>query len=124
MLLHFGIGTYFPAFGSLTLVALVVIVTAGDPWYAIIAAIGYSVIPAYISGATTTSVLNLLFGLGAVTAALAAELGTTPEPVRRFLDRIGGRKAASAALGPVTPKPVTTGPATGAAEQPLVPGQR
>jgi len=97
MLFHFGIGTYFPSFGSLTLVALVVIVTAGDPWYAIIAAIGYSVIPAYVSGATTTSVLNLLFGLGAVTAALATERGTTPEPVRRLLDRLGGRKAMPAA---------------------------
>lgn len=94
MLFQFGIGTYFPSFSSLTLVALVVIVTVGDPWYAVIAAIGYSVIPAYITSATTTSVLNLLFGLGAATAALAAGKGTTPEPVRRLLDRLGGRKPA------------------------------
>jgi ABC-type branched-subunit amino acid transport system ATPase component/branched-subunit amino acid ABC-type transport system permease component len=92
MLFHFGIGTYFPSFSSLTLVALVVIVTVGDPWYAVIAAIGYSVIPAYITSPTTTSVLNLLFGLGAATAALASGKGTTPEPVRRLLDRLGGRK--------------------------------
>jgi ABC-type branched-subunit amino acid transport system ATPase component/branched-subunit amino acid ABC-type transport system permease component len=90
-LFSFGIGTYFPSFNSLILVALVVIVTVGDPWYAVIAAVGYSVIPAYISGATTTSVLNLLFGLGAATAALAVHQGTTPQPVRRFLDRLGGR---------------------------------
>jgi ABC-type branched-subunit amino acid transport system ATPase component/branched-subunit amino acid ABC-type transport system permease component len=94
MLFHFGIGTYFPSFSSLTLVALVVIVTVGDPWYAVIAAIGYSVIPAYITSPTTTSVLNLLFGLGAATAALASGKGTTPEPVRRLLDRLGGRKPA------------------------------
>jgi len=91
-LFHIGIGTYFPSFNSLTLVALVVIVTVGDPWYAVIAAVGYSVIPAYITSATTTSVLNLLFGLGAATAALASGKGTTPEPVRRVLDRLGGRK--------------------------------
>jgi ABC-type branched-subunit amino acid transport system ATPase component/branched-subunit amino acid ABC-type transport system permease component len=93
-LFHIGIGTYFPSFSSLTLVALVVIVTVGDPWYAVIAAIGYSVIPAYITSSTTTSVLNLLFGLGAATAALASGKGTTPEPVRRLLDRLGGRKPA------------------------------
>jgi ABC-type branched-subunit amino acid transport system ATPase component/branched-subunit amino acid ABC-type transport system permease component len=96
-LFSFGIGTYFPSFNSLILVALVVIVTVGDPWYAVIAAIGYSVIPAYISGATTTSVLNLLFGLGAATAALAAQQGTTPQQVRRFLDRLGGRTSPPAA---------------------------
>ena len=96
-LFNFGIGTYFPSFNSLILVALVVIVTVGDPWYAVIAAIGYSVIPAYISGATTTSVLNLLFGLGAATAALTAQRGTTPQPIRRFLDRLGGRAAPAAA---------------------------
>ncbi len=94
MLFHVGIGTYFPAFNSLTLVALVVIVTVGDPWYAVIAAVGYSVIPAYLTSATTTSVLNLIFGLGAVTAALTFDHGTTPESVRRLLDRLGGRKSA------------------------------
>ena len=100
MLFHVGIGTYFPAFSSLTLVALVVIVTVGDPWYAVIAAVGYSVIPAYLTSPTTTSVLNLIFGLGAATAALAAGKGTTPEPIRRLLDRLGARKPA--------PDPVTT----------------
>ena len=94
MLFHVGIGTYFPAFSSLTLVALVVIVTVGDPWYAVIAAVGYSVIPAYLTSPTTTSVLNLIFGLGAATAALAAGKGTTPEPVRRLLDRLGARHPA------------------------------
>ncbi len=105
MLFHVGIGTYFPAFNSLTLVALVVIVTVGDPWYAVIAAVGYSVIPAYLTSPTTTSVLNLIFGLSAATAALATGKGTTPEPVRRLLDRLGARKPAP---GPV---PATDGPA-------------
>ncbi|HKI42684.1 MAG TPA: branched-chain amino acid ABC transporter permease/ATP-binding protein [Mycobacterium sp.] len=116
MLFQVGIGTYFPAFNSLTLVALVVIVTVGDPWYAVIAAIGYSVIPAYLTSATTTSVLNLIFGLGAVTAALTSGHGTTPEPVRRLLDRLGGRKPAPDTApttdGPTTDGPATDGPAT------------
>jgi ABC-type branched-subunit amino acid transport system ATPase component len=109
-LFSFGIGTYFPSFNSLILVALVVIVTAGDPWYAVIAAIGYSVIPAYISGNTTTSILNLLFGLGAATAALAVNQGTTPQRLRRFLDRLGGR-AAPAAAPPEATRPQAAGPA-------------
>src|SRR5215469_7734860 len=113
-LLNFGIGTYFPSFNSLILVALVVIVTVGDPWYAVIAAIGYSVIPAYITGNTTTSILNLLFGLGAATAALSSGKGTTPEPVRRVLDRLGGRKPAPGT--PLTdPRTRVAAPAGGAA---------
>jgi ABC-type branched-subunit amino acid transport system ATPase component/ABC-type branched-subunit amino acid transport system permease subunit len=118
-LFHIGIGTYFPSFSSLTLVALVVIVTVGDPWYAVIAAVGYSVIPAYITSATTTSVLNLLFGLGAATAALASGKGTTPEPVRRVLDRLGGRRPAP---GMPLPDPGTRvdAPAGGAAPAAVV----
>jgi ABC-type branched-subunit amino acid transport system ATPase component/branched-subunit amino acid ABC-type transport system permease component len=114
-LFHIGIGTYFPSFNSLTLVALVVIVTVGDPWYAVIAAIGYSVIPAYITSSTTTSVLNLLFGLGAATAALASGKGTTPEPVRRLLDRLGGRKPAPV-TAPATDRSRVAVPAAAGAE--------
>ena len=92
MLFHFSVGTYFPAFNSLTLVALVVIVTVGSPWYALIAAIGFSVIPAYITGENTTNVLTLLFGLAAATAAWGTRQGGMPAPVRRFFDRLGGRR--------------------------------
>jgi ABC-type branched-subunit amino acid transport system ATPase component/branched-subunit amino acid ABC-type transport system permease component len=91
-LYHFGVGSYFDPFSSLTMVALVVIVVIGDPWYAVIAAIGFWVIPSYVHGETTSSVLTLLFGLGAVTAAYGTRGGTTPEFLRNFLDRIGGRR--------------------------------
>ena len=95
MLYHYAVGTYFPSFSSLTLVALVVIVTVGDPWYAVIGAIGYTVIPGYITGTTTSSVLNLLFGVGAATAAYGTKAGTTPVALRRLLDRAGGRRPAA-----------------------------
>ena len=97
MLFHFGVGTYYPSFNSLTLVALVVIVTIGDPWYAVVAAVGYTVLPAYITGENTSSVLNLLFGLGAVTAAYAVRATGAPHQVREVLDRLGGRRRAAAA---------------------------
>jgi ABC-type branched-subunit amino acid transport system ATPase component/branched-subunit amino acid ABC-type transport system permease component len=96
MLYHYGVGTYFPAFNSLILVALVVIITIGDPWYAVIGAIGYTVIPGYITGPTTTDVLTLIFGLSAVTAAYGTRGGTTPMALRAVLDRLGGRRAAPA----------------------------
>ena len=66
MLFHYSIGSDFVSFNSLTLVALVVIVTIGDPWYAVIGAIGYTVIPGYVSGQTTSTLLLLAVrpGLG------------------------------------------------------------
>jgi ABC-type branched-subunit amino acid transport system ATPase component/ABC-type branched-subunit amino acid transport system permease subunit len=100
MLFHFGIGTDFNSFNSLTLVALVVIITIGDPWYAVIGAIGYTVVPGYVSGETTSNLLLLLFGLAAATAAYGTRGGTTPAAVRAFLDRLGGRRA-GAPPGPV-----------------------
>jgi ABC-type branched-subunit amino acid transport system ATPase component/branched-subunit amino acid ABC-type transport system permease component len=93
MLYSYAVGTYFESFNSLTLVVLVVIITIGDPWYAVLAAIGYTVIPGYIHfGGTTSTVLQLLFGVGAACAAYSTRGGTTPAAVQAFLDRVGGRK--------------------------------
>ncbi|MFC5749908.1 ABC transporter permease subunit [Actinomadura rugatobispora] len=106
MLYQFGIGTYFEWFNSILIVAVVLLVTVGSPWYAVIAAIAYSVIPGYLhGGATTNSVLQLLFGLGAVTAVYATRAAGTPEPVRNFLDRLGGRRPAPATTGEARPAP-------------------
>jgi ABC-type branched-subunit amino acid transport system ATPase component/branched-subunit amino acid ABC-type transport system permease component len=98
MLFHFGIGSSFASFTSLTLVALVVIVTIGDPWYAVIAAIGYAVIPGYITSANTATYLQLLFGIGAATAAWGTRGGVTPLRLQQLLDRIGGRRARTPAV--------------------------
>ncbi|WP_018502758.1 branched-chain amino acid ABC transporter permease/ATP-binding protein [Parafrankia discariae] len=108
MLFHFGVGTYYPSFSSLTLVALVVIVTIGDPWYALVAAVGYSVLPAYITGQNTSTVLNLLFGLGAATAAWGTRGGVTPARLQTLLNRLGGRSAPETPDAPGAPDiPVT-----------------
>ena len=45
----YGLGTNYDSFSSLTMVAILMIVIMGDPWYAIVAAILYSVIPGYIT---------------------------------------------------------------------------
>jgi ABC-type branched-subunit amino acid transport system ATPase component/branched-subunit amino acid ABC-type transport system permease component len=96
MLYHYAVGTYFPAFSSLTLVALVIIITVGDPWYAVIGAIGYAVVPGYITGTDTTNWLNLLFGIGAVVAVYTTRSAVAPMAVRTLLDRMGGRQASEA----------------------------
>jgi ABC-type branched-subunit amino acid transport system ATPase component/branched-subunit amino acid ABC-type transport system permease component len=105
MLYQFAVGGYFESFNSITLVVLVIIVTVGEPWYAVIAAIGYAIVPGYLTSGTTSTVLLLLFGLGAVAASYGTKSGTMPEPLRAFFDRLGGRAPA-----PVVADTATTAP--------------
>ena len=92
-LYQFAVGGYFESFNSITLVVLVVIITVGEPWYALIAAVGYAIIPGYLPGGNAGNILLLLFGLGAIAAAHGARGGTTPQALRSLLDRLGGRTA-------------------------------
>jgi ABC-type branched-subunit amino acid transport system ATPase component len=74
------------------MVAILVIVLVGDPWYAIIAAVLYAVIPGYITVANINTYLTIVFGVSAATFALQAKYSLpVPMFVRNFLDRIGGR---------------------------------
>lgn len=109
-LYHYGVGDYFPTFNSLEVVALVIIVAVGEPWWALIAAIGYAVIPSYITGETTNSVLSLLFGLSAATAAYWLKYAGPPSSVRSLLDRLGGRPVGTTSdPTPVGPTPTLSG---------------
>ncbi|MCX4092514.1 branched-chain amino acid ABC transporter permease/ATP-binding protein [Nocardia sp. alder85J] len=113
MLYQFGVGTYFDWFNSIVIVAVVVIMTIGSPWYGVLAAVLYAVVPDYIQGATTNSVLQLLFGIGAVTAVYGTRTAATPATMRRFLDRLGGRSAAEPAVAHSVPaEPPATAPVT------------
>ena len=58
---------------SLTLFALIIITAGGEPWYALIAGLGLTLIPAYLSGPKTAQWLQLLFGAGAVAYGLVPE---------------------------------------------------
>jgi ABC-type branched-subunit amino acid transport system ATPase component/branched-subunit amino acid ABC-type transport system permease component len=107
MLNNYSVGADFASFTSLTLVVLVVIVTVGDPWYAVIAALGYAVIPGYITNGNTNTYLQLLFGLAAVTVAYGVRRGTTPAALRNLLDRVGGRRAREEVSLPATSSSVT-----------------
>ena len=102
-------GSYFPAFGSLQLAVLVIIIVVGDPWYAVLGAVGYTVIPGYIQGNTVNSLLTMLFGVGAVLAVFTTRVGGTPMAIQTFLDRLGGRHARVEAM-PELPVDTSEGP--------------
>ncbi len=88
-LFNFAVGADFSSFGSLTLVALIVIIPVGAPWFAVLAAAGLSIIPAYINASNITDILNLLFGLGAATAPMSLSRHPgMPKPLRRGLEAI------------------------------------
>ncbi len=96
-------GTSFPAFNSLVVVALVLLVVGGVPWYAVTAAAALELIPAYVDVPNINIYLQMLFGFAVIGVGLQARHpASVPMAVRRFLDRLGGRRPA-----PVEPASVT-----------------
>jgi ABC-type branched-subunit amino acid transport system ATPase component/ABC-type branched-subunit amino acid transport system permease subunit len=85
-------GQSFDPFVSLTILAVIMIITGWEPWNALIAAAGLALIPAYVSSATTSTYLQCLFGVGAVLAALGLQ-GGMPVAWRQALDRRLGKRA-------------------------------
>jgi len=98
-LFQFAVGTQFASFTSLTLFALVVIITAGDPWYALIGAAGLAIVPAYWTAGSATTYLQLLFGVGALLYVLNRP-PAVPAAVRRAIERLGGRAPAQVRESP------------------------
>jgi ABC-type branched-subunit amino acid transport system ATPase component/branched-subunit amino acid ABC-type transport system permease component len=91
-LFSYGLGTNYSSFSSLTMVAILIITVVGDPWYAILAAAAYGIIPGYITVANISTYLEVIFGLSAATFALQANrVLPVPQFIRNFLDRVGGR---------------------------------
>jgi ABC-type branched-subunit amino acid transport system ATPase component len=92
-LFSYGIGTNYASFSSLTMVAILIIVVMGDPWYAIVAALAYGVVPGYITVANITTYLQIVFGFSAATFALQVNRApSVPRALRNLIDRLGGRK--------------------------------
>jgi len=101
-LFQFAVGTQYASFSSLTYFALVVIVVAGDPWYALIGAAGLALVPGYWTSANASTYLQLLFGIGAVTYVFNRP-PSVPTGLRQAIERLAGgtrartREAAAAA---------------------------
>jgi ABC-type branched-subunit amino acid transport system ATPase component len=88
-LFSFAVGSEYASFNSLTLVALLVIIPLGTPWFAVVAAAGLEIVPAYISLGKINDYLQLLFGISAVLAPLTLAYNKgAPQSVRRLASRI------------------------------------
>ena len=60
----------YTSFSSLTLVALIIISVGGVPWYAIVAAVGLTVFPGYVTSPNVNTYLEIVFGFFAATYAV------------------------------------------------------
>ena len=90
---HYAVGANYDPFQSLVYVALVVIAIGGEPWYALIAALGVSIIPGYFTSNNVTTYLQIFFGvMAAVYVIFESRAATVPLRVRQLLDRLGGRQ--------------------------------
>ena len=108
-------GSVFDPLSSLTMITLILIVVGGAPWYAIMAAASFIVIPAYIPGGNVTYYLQMLFGASAVLVAING-MPPTPLWLRQVADRLGGVK--QPARSGAVPGPVAAGhERTASAEQ-------
>ena len=78
----------FPPLLSLTDLALVLIVFGGTPWYALMAGLALTLIPAYESSSSSANWLQLAFGLAAVVYTLtpSSRMPTVPVRIRVALD--------------------------------------
>ncbi len=92
-LFHYSVGGNYTSFSSLTLVALIIISVGGAPWYGIIAAIGFTVFPGYVTVNNVNTYLEIVFGFFAATyAVFESRQAGVPLWLRNFLDKIGGRR--------------------------------
>jgi ABC-type branched-subunit amino acid transport system ATPase component/ABC-type branched-subunit amino acid transport system permease subunit len=95
-LFNFAVSTQFDSFTSLTLFVTVLIIIAGSPWYAILAAAGITLIPSYLQTGNVSSYLQLVFGLGAVTFVFVARKPPeVPASWRRFMESRAHRGGSS-----------------------------
>jgi ABC-type branched-subunit amino acid transport system ATPase component/branched-subunit amino acid ABC-type transport system permease component len=88
----YSIGSNYSSFESLTMVAIITLTVAGDPWYAIMAGLASQLPPGYIQVSNINTYLQIIFGFSAASFALSVnKVPGVPMAVRRFFDRIGGR---------------------------------
>jgi ABC-type branched-subunit amino acid transport system ATPase component/branched-subunit amino acid ABC-type transport system permease component len=93
MLFHYGVGGNYASFSSLTLLSVVVIVTVGDPWYAVLGALGLAVLPGYWTASNVDTYIEIAAGFFAVVFALQGDhVPRMPQRLRELLDRLGRRK--------------------------------
>jgi ABC-type branched-subunit amino acid transport system ATPase component/branched-subunit amino acid ABC-type transport system permease component len=111
--LSLAAGASYMPFLSVQLFAVAMISPGAAPWYALLAAAGQSLVPAYFSqGATITNLFTLLFGFAAIGYAIDPwSARQAPAPLRRLLDRLNsGEKPAAHGPAPAQPLVVPAQP--------------
>lgn len=89
-LFSYASGSNFDPFTSLTMVAIIVIVLGADPWYAIMASLGFAVFPGYVTVGNVGSYLQIAFGFSAMIYAMrGGKAPTVPVPLQRLIERLG-----------------------------------
>jgi ABC-type branched-subunit amino acid transport system ATPase component/branched-subunit amino acid ABC-type transport system permease component len=89
-------GDVFNPTSSLELLAVVLIMTGGAPWYALLAAAGLVIIPIYVTSQDVNYYLQIFFGVNIVALVIQGRPGVNTK-LAAFLDRIGGRARARTA---------------------------
>jgi ABC-type branched-subunit amino acid transport system ATPase component/branched-subunit amino acid ABC-type transport system permease component len=110
-------GDSYQPITSLVFFTLITISVGRTPWYAILAAAGYALIPSYLAGNTTSTVLQLIFGVIAVMVALSpASSRILPSRFTTAVDAVFRR----------APRPVPGGdiPVPAASAAPALPARR
>jgi ABC-type branched-subunit amino acid transport system ATPase component/branched-subunit amino acid ABC-type transport system permease component len=111
---RFATASTFGSAGSLILFAVLLIVAAGAPWYAFMAAAAFILVPTYITVSGITDYLNLAFGISAVAVALTIDLAPgTPQFVRRLFGRRTAADSGPADLGGESRSPLVADLDTG-----------
>ncbi|WP_250282462.1 branched-chain amino acid ABC transporter permease, partial [Frankia sp. CiP1_Cm_nod2] len=78
---------------SLVYFALIVISPGGEPWYALLAAAGLTLVPSYVSGDNIATCLQLVFGAAALLLAVTPpSLRCVPAVVQRTAGQLGRRR--------------------------------
>ena len=88
----YAVASQFPSFSSFTIISVVVIIVAGDPWFALIGAAILTVLPAYATFGHIGDYLSILFGVSAVALpAFRHRISGTPPAVQRAVERLSAR---------------------------------
>jgi ABC-type branched-subunit amino acid transport system ATPase component/branched-subunit amino acid ABC-type transport system permease component len=115
-------GSAFPSFNSLTIIAITVLVAGGVPWYAVVGAGFFELIPAYVNVNNIQFYLQIGFGFAVVGVGLQSRRPPqVPAGLRRLLDRLGGRKPQEIVVPAVVPA-VASASVSGAISRPAAEG--
>jgi len=115
----YAVASQFPSFSSFTVISLVVIIIAGDPWFALIGAAVLAVLPAYATFGHVGDYLGILFGVSAVALpAFRHRIAGTPPSVQRVVERLAGRPRTDETAARVTAPVVAAAPIVSSAARP------